>query len=305
MVRNQEARVIVDGIHSADGAFESLDLFLYNTDSFVVESDTNTNQLSGPGLDDNDAVLAPVSGSRSIQLQGQTSVSSVNKGYPSLDRITSLRTWLRELESLVLPQQGLGWQIQDVVRGKTYDPTSNRGVLFEDVSWSYSPDDGELFDWTVQAQFSDGVQNQNSPNAYVNRVGITDIQNDKLEVVNGPSVEFSYVSDRNMSRTTRIRSTDRIYSAEDSTGDSPVLGTINEGVTTEAVFDGTIYEPTSFQGTIQEFDKELQGSEAELYDAFSGRVFTGTVSNSDTSIESARPNRFDFSVVLEVGTVFE
>jgi hypothetical protein len=209
---------------------------------------------------------------------------------------------LRQLESLVLPQQGLGWQVQDVVRGQTYDPTVNRGILFEDVSWSYSPDDGERFDWTVQGQFSEGVQVRNSPDEYINRRGITNVQDDLL-VTDNVSLEFSYVENREVSRTTNINSTDLIHQQEDEQGDSPVLGTINEGVTSEVVFDGTIYQPDTFDTTIQEFDRQLQGSEAELYDSFSGAVWTGTISSSDTTIESGRPNRFDYSLTLEVGQV--
>lgn len=302
MVRDQSARVIINGIHGTDGGFESVDLSLYNADSFSVESDTQTNQQSIPGGGDDEAVLAPVSGSRSVRLSGQTSFSRVSGGFPSLDKKESLRTWLRSLESLILPQQGLGWEVEDSVRGLTYDPTSNRGILFEDVSWSYSPGDGERFDWTVQGQFSEGVQNRDSPDEYVERRGFSDVQTDKL-VTDGLDVEFSYVENRNVDRTTNIQSTDLIHQLEEEQGDSPVLGTIDQGVTTEVSFDGTIYEPDTFQGTIQDFDRELQGSKAELFDMFSGTVWEGTISSSDTSIESGRPNRFDFSVTLEVGQV--
>ena len=301
MVRDNSARVIVNGIH---GSFESLGHSLYNADSFSVESDTQTNRQSPPGEDDNDTVLAPVSGSRSVRLSGQTSFSRVNRGFPSLDKIASLRTWLRQLESLILPQQGLGWEVEDVVRGQTYDPTASnsRGLLFEDVSWSYSPDSGERFNWTVQGVFSDGVQNQNSPNNYVSQRGFSDLQTDKI-VVDNVDIEFSYVENRDVSRTTNIQTTDLIHQVEGSSGDSPVLGTINEGVTTEVVFDGVVYVPDSFASTTNEFDRRLQGSEAQLYDMFSGVIWEGTVSSSDSTIESGRPGRFDFSVTLEVGQV--
>lgn len=307
MVRDQSARVIVDGIHGTDGSFESLDLPLFNARSFDVESEAQTNRETVPGEEDGDSLLAPISGSRSVRLSGQTSVSAVSTVYPSLGRIESLRTWLRSLEALVLPQQGLGWQIQDSVRGKTYDPTSNRGVLFDDVSWSYSPSDGERFDYTVSGQFSEGVQNRDSPSEYISNTGVEDIQTDKLVIEPASQspleIDFSHVENRNLSRTTRINSTDLIFQQEEQTGDSPVLGTINEGVTTDLTIDGTIYEPTSFAGTVQEFDRELQGEIAEFQDEFSGKVWIGTISNSSTSIENGRPNRFDFDATLEIGQV--
>ena len=302
MTRDNSARVVVDGIYDTNENFESLDFALYNSDSFSVESQTQTNKQSVPGRDDGETVLSPVSGSRQFRLGGDTSFSSLNRGFGSSDVKNNVRTWVRQLESLVLPQQGLGWELSDEVRGETYSPVGSRGVLFDNVTWEYSPSDGNLIDWTVSGEFSEGVQNQDSPQDYIDGREVIDVTEDKIEVGNY-SLDFSYVENRRVDRSVNLQGTDLIHQLEENDGDSPVLGTIDSGVETEVSFDGKVYKPDNFESEVRSFDTELQGEEAQLFDEFSGSVWTGTIASSDSTLNAGEPNRFDFSVTLEIGTV--
>ena len=302
MSRDNSPRVVVDGIYDTNENFESLDFALYNSDSFSVESQTQTNKQSIPGADDEETVLAPVSGSRQFRLGGDTSFFALNRGFGSSDVKNNVRTWLRQLESLVLPQQGLGWELSDEVRGETYSPVGSRGVLFDNVTWQYSPSDGNLIDWTVSGEFSEGVQTQNSPQEYIENREVVDVPRDKIEV-SDYSLEFSYVENRRVDRSVNLQSTDMIHQLEENDGDSPVLGTIDSGVETEVSFDGKVYKPDNFESEVRSFDTELQGEEAQLFDEFSGSVWTGTIVSSDSTLNAGEPNRFDFSVTLEIGTV--
>lgn len=303
MARNSKP-VIINGIHDTEGGYEAIDFTLLNTDSFSVDSETQTNKESIFGEDEEGAILTPVQGSRDVSLQGQTSFSAVNRVYPSYSKKKSIRTWLRTLESLVLPKQGLGWEIQDDVRGLTYDPTTNRGVLFDSVTWEYSSDGEERFDWTVQGEFSEGVQTPSSPQAYRDRVGITTGLTDKVVLpTEDTQIEFEYVDRRQLSRSVQLNSTDMIHQLEENAGDSPVLGTMESGVEADFNIGGTVYDPDTFQSTIQTFDRDLQGVDAQIHDSFSGSVWEGTIASSDSTVESARPNRFDFDITLEIGQV--
>ena len=303
-MRDKSARLVYRGPVGLDETVGDFELGLYNADSARVSSQTNTNMQSIPGQDDQETVLSPLTGTRTVRLDGQTSFSRVNRAFPSLSRIESLRQWLGGFEALVLPQQGLGWEVEDKVRGVTYQPidsddSERRGLLNKRVTWTYSPDQGERFDWDLEAEFSEGVQVPNSPQRYVERV-ISDDPPEKDELqVSGMAIEFDQVEDRRVRREVNLNNTDLIHQEEQS----PITGVIETGVETEVRFSGTVYRPDNFEGTIQEFDRNIQGEEATLSDMFAGRFWLGTVASSNSTIESGRPNRFDFQVTIEVGTV--
>ena len=297
MTRDSSSRVIVEGVYDTDGDVLEIDFPLPNADSFSIESQTETNKQTVPGADDNENVLAPVSGQRQIRLQGQTSFFRLDKEFGSLDEKNSVRRFCRLIESLVLPQQGAGWGLEDIVRGESYNPVDSRGILFDSVSWDYSGEGEQRMEWTVQGEFSEGVQQRDNPLKYVNRVGTSYDGPDQLEVGDF-SIEFEFVNDRRVDRSTNINSSDLIHQLGE---DSPVVGAIDQGIDTEVSVSGTVYRPENFESIITTFDRELQGQEAVFKDAFSGTEWTGTVASSDSTIESARPNRFDFSVTLEIG----
>lgn len=303
-MRDKSARLVYEGPVDIDESIGDFELSLYNADSARVSNQSDTNQESIPGLDDEDTVLAPLTGTRTVRLDGQTSFSRVSRGFPSLGRIESVREWIARFEALVLPQQGLGWKVDDKVRGVTYEPLDTdgeerRGLLNTIVTWTYSPSDGERFDWDIDAEFTEGVQTADDPQRYVERVlGGSPPERDELQV-SGLSLEFDEVDQRRVRREIQLNNTDLIHQTEDS----PMTGVIESGVETEVRFRGTVYRPDNFEGAIQDFDRRIQGEEATLLDMFAGRVWNGTVASSDSTIESARPNRFDFTVTLEVGSV--
>lgn len=305
-MRDDSARLVIEGPVGLNEVVDDFQVNLYNAQSARLNAQTETNQQTVPGEDSEDTILAPLTGSRSVRLEGDTSFSRINRSFPSLGMKESVRRWIRKLEALVLPTQGLGWKVTDTVRGVTYQPIddsdtdSQRGLLIDDVEWSYNPEESQRVSWSVSGEFSEGVQNPLDPNAYLNKTTPKEIFRDQLEV-GGTVVDLTYVEERRINRSIQLNNTDLIHQTE---GESPITGVFDSGVEAEVSFRGTIHDADSFESTVQWFDTEIQGSEAELFDEFAGRVWTGTIADSSSTINAAEPSRFEFDITLEIGKIF-
>jgi len=303
MVRDSSPKVKIEGPYDTDETLNDFEFELITTDDFSASASTNTRRESIFGRDDDEAILAPVSGQRSSRIAGTTSFSAMDRYFDTNDLKSSVRTYLRRLESLVLPSQGLGWKVTDEVRNKSYDPTTDRGFLISDMTWQHSASNPNSIEWDVEFEQADGVQDGITPEDYITRRGMQDVGRDRV-VVDGVEIEFAEVDTRRIERSININSNDLIHQSEEEEGDSPVLGVIETGMETEVTFNGTVFVPDSFESTIQSFDTELHGKEADLYDELSGTIWTGTITSSSSTINAGEPaNRFDFSIDLEVGDV--
>lgn len=304
MVRDSSPAVKIEGPYSTNEELNSFTYELITPNSFQASSQTDTRRQSIFGRDDDDAILAPVSGKRSARIDGSTSFSAMDRYFDTRDLKSSVRTYIRRLESLVLPEQGLGWRVTDNVRNRVYDPTEDRGFLFTGISWQHSASEPNTLEWDIDFEKADGVQDGETPERYIRRRGMSDVGRDRVEV-NDVVLEFAEVDTRRVERSLDISSNDLLHQLEnDEEGSSPVLGIIESGIETEVTFNGTVYVPDEFESTINSFDRELHGDEAKLYDELSGTVWIGTITNSSSTVNAGEPaNRFDFSVELEVGDV--
>lgn len=303
MVRDSSPKVTIKGPYDTGETLNDFTFDLITADDFSKTSTTDTRRESIFGQDDEESVLAPVSGSRSARVSGTTSFSAMNGYFESYDLKKSVRQYIRHLEALVLPTQGLGWRIEDKVRDATYDPVSNRGFLITDMSWQHSASDPNRLKWDLDLDNADGLQDGATPDQYIEKRGYEDVGQDRI-FVDGTEIEFAEVSDRRVERSVNVRDNDLIHQTEESEGDSPVLGVIESGMETNVTFGGTVHAPDNFISKIQMFDNELHGETASLYDELSGTVWKGTVTSSESIInEGEPPNRFDFKLDLEVGNV--
>lgn len=298
-MRTTQAGLVLEGPVDLDTSLGLFEVELFNTDRARVSNETETNIESIPGQGSNESITAPLEGKRSVRYDGDTSFSRLNKAYGSRGRKDSVRQWLASVEALVLSQQGLGWKVTDRARSDTYDPVTDRGMVITSSEWSYSPDSGERLSWGVDGELSEGAQPAKDPSGYVStRRSGTEPTTDSLQVA-GFTFEFSYVESRRVTRNVSLNNTEMIHQTEDS----PMAGLIESGVETEVKWDGTLYASDSFTDDVKDFDRRIQGEEASLHDSFAGTVWNGTISDSNSTVEAGRPNRFDFDLTLDVGQV--
>jgi hypothetical protein len=308
-MRNQSSRILISGPIDLDETDLGFSIQLFNAESARTNSQTNTNRKDVPTFGADESILTPISGSRNIRLQGQTSFQKISGAFPSSGVKESVRRWIRKLEALVLPQQGLGWKVNDYERGVTYQPVDGtdtdkkRGLLISDVEWEFNPEEAGTVSWSIDGEYSEGVQEALDPQSeYINNYPLLDFDQDQL-TVGGETIDLSYVENRRVDRTVDINNTELLFQLEDSFGDSPLVGFLESGVTADVSFTGTVYDANSFESTVQLFDGGIQGETAVLTDSFAGRNWSGTISDSSSTIEAGRPNRFDFELTLEVGNV--
>jgi len=286
-----------------DGSMGSAQEFdLYNIDSSRFNTNTQTNNESIPGFDSEDSISTPLTGSVSRSINGRGSPLAIHMGVNEGEVTESLRRWLYGFEALVLPEQGLGYDIESSVRGGDYDPrVGDSGFLVSTVRWSLTSRNISRFDWNIDLELSEGVQSvSRTPDDYISEQLDQNVTVDKVEV-DGLTLEFDEVDERSVSRSVDINTVDLMHQF-----DIPLTGVIETGVETDVEFSGRVLneDATDLAQTVRDFDQELQGKEATVFDSFSGRSFTGTISRSSSDFSAGQPKAFDFSLDLEVTRTF-
>lgn len=297
----------------------SFELPVYTLDDSMAERETGTNRESMPGQKDKEAILTPISGSRSQSLSGEISYRTIDAQYPGLTRKESVRRYIRKLEAIVLKKQGSGWQVVDHVRNRTYTPAGNdRGFLIEEIGWEHSVQEPGKVTYDIDLVTASGVQKPDDPNAYISSRSSGYGGKDKV-IVDGTEIVFDVVESRRLSRSVSVERNDRMHIGGSGGGDddddggflggllgggNPIIGIMESGVESDMSIQGTVITPTDFEGTVKDFDNKLHGKEAEFRDSMSGVVWTGAITSSSSTLNAGEPkNRFDVSLDLQVGNV--
>jgi hypothetical protein len=304
----------VQGPYDQEGNQEFFSFRFLTLDESRAKSETDTNRQSIFGQEDEDAVLSPVSGSRSHSLSGEAGYRVIDNEYDTLSRKESVRRYIRELEALVLSQQGAGWRVDDTVRGQSKSPVSDdRGFLFEEVGWEHDASEPGRIKYDADLVTANGVQDTTNPDNYISRRSEGYNGVDKVVVGDDVTIEFAQVDSRRVSRSVDVQRNDLMHQLDsgggggdggdgDDSGGSPVIGVVQSGVETEVNIQGTVIAPDDFESTVREFDKEIHGSTAFFYDALSGAVWEGAISSSSSTLEAGKPkNRFGASIDIEIG----
>jgi len=287
-------------IDTEGGRQDAQEVELYTGESYDVSASTQTQSEAPPTSESDDTVLSPLQGTREYSLSGLTSVQTISEGFPSLDRKESLRRWLYSLEALVLPQQGLGYEVGDFLRGEDIVPSvdDEQGILVQQVRWTLDSVDIERAEWEIDFQIAEGIQEPSlTPERYIDRQDSLSATIDGIEA-NGQFVTFEEISTRRVTRSIDLNAVDLMYGT-----DVPQSGVFDSGVQEEIQFDGRVRECNeSLRKEKATFiDTELHGKTAVIYDSFTDRTYEGAVNASTTSFEKGKPNSFEFRTTLEVG----
>lgn len=276
---------------------------LYTGESYDVSGQTQTQSESPPTEESDEAILTPLEGSREYSLSGLTTIQSISKGYPSYSNKESLRRWLYGLEALVLPQQGLGYEINDILRAEDIDPRLNpdRSVLISQVRWTLDSDDITRAEWEVEFELAEGVQEvSKTPQEYIEEQKRDSVTAD---AVGTPEevIEVDEVTTRRVARSIDVNVVNLMHNT-----DLPVTGFFDSGVREEVQFDGVVTtdDSQSLDEKAVFFDTEVHGETVRVFDEYSDRVFEGAVDSSSTSFESGKANSFEFRLSLDVGRSF-
>jgi hypothetical protein len=220
----------------------------------------------------------------------------------------AFRRWLFEIESLVIPYQGVGYKLDDSVRGFVKDPTTDeQGVLVEEVSWTYSKEDFFTTEYDVSAVLTSGVQPATQSNTdYDNRSQFIDQQfgrgftgKDALIRTDNKSVQFDGVESRTLSRSVDVKNEELLAQTG---GENQAVGLIQSGVEITLQIEGTFARnPSELQRIASFFDTSSRGSEVTVSDAVTGRDFSGVLSSVTTTFESGQERRLTVSTELQVG----
>lgn len=294
---------------------------LYLGDDSTVSTETDTQKQDIPTQDSEETILAPISGKQFIRASGVIQGRYLSRNDSFLLRRsnvsesdsevvyspqTAYRLYVYQLESLVLPEQGRGYIVEDNLRNKTFKPgTGEFGVLFDSVSHEYNAGEGFRGSWSVEGQVTDGLQNIDDRVGYIDDQ-ITKLQNfdrDQAEVVTpNTTVTLGEIEKMSRSRDIDLNTSDLIHQQNEK--DSVNVSAIESGVKESASFEGRIADHQTdkdLSEVARNLGLDIHGEEAELYDTITGRKIEGAVSDSESTFVEGEPDKIEYRVELDVG----
>ena len=297
---------------SLDGGQPPVDL--YNVETARDDANTETNQQSVFGQSEGDAILAPLTGSRTIEFDGKASGQRLYQaGFGSTPR-RALREYLKQLESLILPVQGNGYRVDDDVRGKTFDPNGEEdkdsGVIVDTVRWNHETGDVEDAEYRVEGEVTEGVQEgaeRTRDKRYERFDGValppTADEEDRLYTsIAGDNFTLGYVEERRFEM-----SVDLDVSEVANQFDLPNFGLITSGVEGEFSLSGIVSDrhveddSVGIEDVALAFNEDLQGEDVVIWDSLTRRWIRGALSTGRTTFEAGKAHEFEYDLDLTIG----
>ena len=296
----ENAKLHVEGPLDSSGTSygPSTDFFL--TEEATDEAETDTKPQDIPTQDDDQSILSPIQGKRNFRWNGIANGHRLyHAGYGD-DYESALIEWLIEAESLISPQQGQGYRIEDETRGEVLEPSDNTsGVLFKEFSWTYTAGEGVEAEWSIEGQLSDGLQQAESRNAYIRNEmsSRAERQADLLRASGLDDWPMGELTERRYSRSIDLNVMDMVHNSN-----VPTVGIAESGVQGEWMLDGRLSRnDADLKKVAREIVDDWHGKQVTFVDAFSGREIEGAISTSSTSFEAGSPNILNYRVELKVG----
>lgn len=298
-----DPRVRITGPFDRSGSLSGFETELFLGSSAQVNTETETNKLDIPGRDAEDAIVTPLEGSKDFLYNGVASPQSlIQAGFGDTPQ-EAVKSYLIELESLVLPFQSVGYRLEDDENGITLDPTDGIGVLCDEVSWEVGGGDGLRSEYRVSAVQSDGVQETGegpTRSEYLSDPlgeSVVDPVN-QLEYPDG-ILPLGSLDSLTLNRSVDVDAQDMLHEF-----DVPQVGVIETGVEVEIQYSGTVTEK-ELEISLDEWARELSvdahGTQSFFEETVTGRRFQGTLSDTSTEFEGGQPNAVSFDLTFDVG----
>lgn len=276
---------------------------LYLVDMAQNNADTETNPQSIPGQDDDETILASLSGTQEFAYEGIGNGLRLYYGNYGTDPVDALHNWLFEFESLVLSGQGAGYELEDEERNLTVSPEGDSfGVLFDFVSWTHESGAPDVVEFRLEGQRTEGMQPAELRSDYINKqLSRYDpsISEDRVATEDGSvDVFLGDVEERSYQREVELNSMDIVHQY-----DVPSVGLAESGVQSEFTMSGRISnrEVPDLSEAARLLTDDLHGQQATIRDAFSCRTWTGAVSDSSTEFSAGSPNLLEYDLTLTIG----
>lgn len=288
---NKTAELEIIGPYSSSGVQrgESLPLPLVETSELSVDIQTEAKSVPSQGSDQ--TILAPLLSSEEFTTSGTIHPDMVESQQEGLSRIDTLREWLFRLESLCRSNQGAGYELVDEIRtgGTLYDPTGgSAGVLVSDASWDYTTENYLEAEWDIEMSQHRGQQpaeqrREQYVESQINRRRSSSFNQTGVKLTDTPSekVLLDDLESVRMERTVDVNKQQILNNV-----DVGEIGIINSGVTREISIEGQLIERDKalLRSQIAVLEEKLRGSQVDLQETVTGRVFQGAINDVRTDI---------------------
>lgn len=318
-------QIEIEGLYDSSGSLQGSSLGFWTAESAKDDVSIKTERESVPTLDSEDALISPFKGSQDLRYQAKAvpRLLLAERGYP--DRVSgvsekweSLINYLLNVESLVQEEQGIGYRINDRVRGKEYIPPDSApdegdgrappGYLIDSVTWKWKSDEPKEADITVEATQGTGVQSASSRSNYIDgEYGRIAQTNSVMEVErkrDGLRSDLGHAETIVFEREVDIDKQDLLLQFEDS----PNVGLVESGAKTDITVQGKVRRAdidtslTLGDAAIR-LEEEYKGEEVIFTEPLTLRTFTGAISEISTTYNEKETQSFDYSLDFQQGTV--
>lgn len=296
--------VAIKGPYDENGNQQGPATNLYLGEDANANTDTETNKKDIPGLDSEESLLAPLQGQVEFSHNGSFNAHRLfNAGLDSTVE-DSLYRWLFQLETLVLPQQGIGYELLDNATGFNLDPNTDIGVLVEEAEWEVTGGEGLTGDWRLDLVFAEGIQ----PAKVSGRTDAIQDRFDKQQAITRSIINYDNqafnlgtVEEFGYTRSVDIDANKLIHNF-----DVPQVGVVESGVKSEIRLSGRVIADQinqSLADWVNELNTSLHGTEITLSEAYTKREFQGAVSTTNGTINEGQPNVAEYDIEIDIGTV--
>jgi len=297
----QPTQLHISGPSAEGGSPTGPDLDLYLVEEDNVRAETDTNERSIPGQDDDESVLAGLTGQRDVQYSGIGDGLRLYYDGIGSDPVDAVKTHLIELESLVQSNQGVGYAVTDDMRNQTIGPSgTSPGILFSSIRWEQEGGQPTRIEWDLQGQVSDGVQQATDRQEYITNQNNARDPNITEDMIKTSDISFSlgFVDSRTYERKVDLNTLGLVHQYDVSN-----VGISQSGVQGSFTVEGfiTVNDVSDLAQTSVQINEELHGIGATIEDAFTERPFTGLVSDSSASFAAGDPDRIEYRIELTIG----
>lgn len=318
-------QIEIEGLYDSSGNLQGSLLGFWTAESANDDVSIKTERESVPTQDSKDALIAPFKGTQDLRYQAKAvpRLLYAERGNP--DRVTGLsKEWealinyLLNVESLVQEEQGVGYRINDRVRGKEYVPPDSApdegddrappGYLIDSITWEWKSDEPKQADITVEAFQGTGVQSASSRSNYVDdeysRITETNAVIEVERKRDGLRSDLGHAESIRLEREVDVDKQDLLLQFEDS----PNVGLVESGAKTDISVQGKVRrkdidKSLTLGDAAIRLEEEYKGEEVIFTEPLTLRKFTGVVSGISTTYNEKETQSFDYSLEFQQGTV--
>lgn len=265
-------------------------LRLWNASESASEATGETNPTSAIMMDSDETLLVGLEAIERIALSGKATGGVISREAEySNDRDTALMEWILDFESLVTPNQGSGYTLQDDERNRSIN------VIVEEVTWSRRGGETGEVEWALSGYHGDGILDTGGRSAYSRK----NVTAEVLREDDGTEHDLGALREKRVTKSIQLKPYPIALSGPSEVAIAPDSG-VMRSIVYQGVKYGTMAELRAFDSAV----RGLLGTDTTVTYAhvFPGAEHTVMVDTYDSYFREGQVAAMDYYLKAVEGT---